>query len=330
MRKKVKDITFYVLSFAIAIFLLVYSFKGIAWKSFIDALLSCKWIYVMLSMILGIVVFWLRGLRWRGYLLPIDPETGKLTCFNAVNIGYLANLALPRFGEVVRCGYIVRHSAYNKDGSRKASFDKVAGTVLGDRMWDIIAMGVVIILAFPLMGERFSAFFSNVSTNTTWLLAFFVAVVVLSVQGIKYLKDKFVWADKVWNLLHGVGDGLKSSVKMDSWWNFIIYTVLIQILYVLTSYTIILAMKDINPEFAGMGLADALFLMVIGSVSTLVPAPGGFGAYHYAIKLGLSSIYGIPPETALIWATLSHESQVLVQILCGGLSFIHETFRKKD
>lgn len=328
MAKKVKDITWYVLSFAMAFFLLYYSFRNVDWKDFVSALASCRWGYVIASMILGVAVFYIRGLRWRGYLLPIDPTTGKITCFNAVNIGYLANIVLPRVGEVVRCGYITSHSALDSEGRRKASFDKVAGTVLGDRLWDMLAMGLVILLTMPLMGDRFTTFLLSVNINTPWLIAIVTGVIVLGVLILWALKDRSEIAAKGWGFLKGIGSGLKSSVKMDSWWKFVIYTVLIQVAYVLTSYLIILALEDVIPVFGYMGMTDALFLMVVGSLSTLIPVPGGFGAYHYAVTLALANIYGIPPEDGIVWATLSHESQLLVQILCGGLSFIYESVRK--
>lgn len=76
-----------------------------------------------------------------------------------------------------------------------------------------------------------------------------------------------------------------------------------------------------------LDLVDAFFLMVVGSVSSLVPVPGGFGAYHYLLSLALSTVYGIPMATGLIFATLSHESQALIQIICGAGSYIAETFR---
>lgn len=330
MGKKVKDITWYVLSFAMAAALLYYSFRNVDWHDFISAVASCRWGYVAVSMVLGIVVFYLRALRWRGYLLPIDPTTSRLTCFNAVNIGYLANIVFSRVGELVRCGYIVSNSAREPDGTRKASFDKVAGTVLGDRIWDMLSMGAVILLSLPLMGDRLSALFEKVNINMPWLIAGLAGLVGIVVLAAWLLKDKSSAAGKVWGFLRGIGDGLKSSVMMDSWWRFVVYTVLIQVLYVLTSACIIEAVDGILPGFETMGLTDALFLMVVGSLSTLIPVPGGLGAYHSAITLALSAIYGIPVETGIVWATLSHESQLLVQILCGGISFIHESVREKE
>ena len=67
-------------------------------------------------------------------------------------------------------------------------------------------------------------------------------------------------------------------------------------------------------------------ILLVGALSSLVPVPGGFGAFHYLVSLALTSLYGIPMETAVIFATLSHESQILTQILCGGAIYAAESF----
>ena len=76
-------------------------------------------------------------------------------------------------------------------------------------------------------------------------------------------------------------------------------------------------------------MLDALFLMVVGATSSVVPVPGGFGAYHYMLSLAVQGVYGIPMATGIVLATLSHESQVVVQLLCGGASYFAEAFKKK-
>ena len=134
----------YVISLSIALVLMWFSFKGVKWDDFIAGLRSCRWEYILLSMAASIVAFYLRGLRWRELLLPIDPSIKRMTTFNAVNIGYIANFVFPRIGEFVRCGVITGNSAvvkgsgpdYPQEGNgsmdtrRLASYEKVLGTVV--------------------------------------------------------------------------------------------------------------------------------------------------------------------------------------------------------
>lgn len=79
---------------------------------------------------------------------------------------------------------------------------------------------------------------------------------------------------------------------------------------------------------SGLTIIDALFLSLVGSLGWIVPVPGGFGAFHFIVSLALSTIYGIPFEMGIIFATLSHESQAVTMLLFGGGSYIYETFRK--
>jgi uncharacterized membrane protein YbhN (UPF0104 family) len=82
------------------------------------------------------------------------------------------------------------------------------------------------------------------------------------------------------------------------------------------------------PDTAHLGLIDALFLSLIGGLGFVIPVPGGIGAYHFIVTMSLSAIYGIPEQTGLVFATLSHSSQAITQILFGAGSYIYETVKK--
>ncbi len=118
MRDTVRKILKYILSAGFAALLLWFSFRDVEWADFMQGLKSCRWEFIALSMAAGSFAFWLRGLRWRRLLLPIDPSTTRTTTFNAVNIGNVSNFIFPRIGEFVRCGVITRRS---EEG--KASYD---------------------------------------------------------------------------------------------------------------------------------------------------------------------------------------------------------------
>ena len=75
-------------------------------------------------------------------------------------------------------------------------------------------------------------------------------------------------------------------------------------------------------------LIDALFLSLVGGLGFAVPVPGGIGAFHFIISLALSAVYGIPTELGIIYATLSHTSQAITQIVFGLGSYAYESLRK--
>ena len=129
---KAKQILKYIISLVLAVILLGVSFREVEWADFIDGLKDCRWGFVVMSMVAGAAAFWVRGLRWRRLLLPIDDSISRTTTFNGINIGNISNFLLPRVGEFVRCGVITRRSAPavpEIPSVKKATYDKVLGTV---------------------------------------------------------------------------------------------------------------------------------------------------------------------------------------------------------
>ena len=111
---------------------------------------------------------------------------------------------------------------------------------------------------------------------------------------------------------------------MDRKWLFFAYTACIWLTYWLMAASIMWA----APFLEGLDLIDALFLSLVGGLGFAVPVPGGIGAFHFIISLALSAVYGIPMETGIIYATLSHTSQAITQILFGAGSYIYEAIKK--
>lgn len=344
MDKKLRNIGKYILWIAVAAVLLFFSFRGVNWKDFGAALRSCRWGFVVLSMLLGALALFFRGLRWRMQLLPVDPSTAVATTWNAYNICMIVNIVLPRVGELVRCGYVTKHSKADSEGKRLASYDKVLGTIVVDRMWDLVSILAVMLLLFCLLWDRFGSFFTDTllggvagKARLWWVAVAAALLAVLFIWLCHRLRERAFWG-KVWGWIQGIWEGLFTCLHMKHGWLFIVYTVLIWTCYWLMSACILWALQGIDPAGASpelaealgridsLGMADALFLMFAGAVSSLIPVPGGFGAFHSVVAGVLSSIYGIPFGVGLVFATLSHESQILSNATCGAVSYIHETF----
>ena len=353
MNKKVGNILKYGLPALLAAVLLYFAFRGVGWDDFWSALKACRWEYVILSMLFGLLAFYLRALRWREILLPIDSTTSMRTCFNAVNISYVVNMALPRVGEVLRCGYITRHSARQDDGEgegkRLASFDKVLGTAALERSVDIVALLFLLVVFLLFTWDRFGSFFSEKIFGAA--AGRFSAGLVLKVALAVILVAAFVWAvirfsdrwkplQKISDFCKGLGQGFVSCLKMKKAGWFFLLTAMIWCCYWMMSATILWAVQGIDQSAVSQALADtvartqdlnltdALFLMLAGGLSSIVPVPGGYGAFHFIVAGAISSVYGLPFEFGMIFATLSHESQGVNQILWGAISFIDESTRK--
>ena len=336
MDKKISKILKYLLSALLAAVLLYFSFREVEWADFAEGLKDCRWEYILLSMAAGAFAFWLRALRWRRLLLPIDDSITRITTFNGINIGNISNFVFPRIGEFVRCGVITRRSVPADPRTpehKKASYDKVLGTVVLERSWELLVM--LILLAVVVVGgfDRFGGFFvEQIWTPMTARLDFsiwwLVAVLTLAAAGCGYclwrFRDSNRFCSKVWGIFRGILQGFASCMKMEQKWLFFAYTALIWMTYWFMAASTVWA----APFLGDLTVIDALFLSLVGGLGFAVPVPGGIGAFHFIISLALAGLYGIPMEMGIIYATLSHTSQAITQIIFGAGSYIYEALKK--
>ena len=336
MNPTIKKTIKYIASAAVAVLLLWFSFRDVEWSSFAAVLKECHWGYVALSMAAGSFAFLLRALRWRRLLMPIDESISTLTTFNGVNIGMISNFVFPRIGEFVRCGVITRRSAPvdpEHPDKKKASYDKVLGTVVLERSWELLVMllllAVVVIAGF----KRFGGFFieqiwnpmaQRLDFSIWWIVALLVAVCAAGLWLLWRYRESNAFCSKVWGIFKGILQGFASCLKMEKKWLFFAYTACIWLTYWLMAASTVWA----APFLEHLDIIDALFLSLVGGIGFAVPVPGGIGAFHFVISLALSMVYGIPMEMGIVYATLSHTSQAITQIFFGAVSYVVEAVRK--
>ncbi len=328
-----KKVIKYIISAALALVLLWFSFRAVEWADFVDELKNCRWEFILMSMAAGAFAFWLRAIRWRQLLLPIDGSITRTTAFNGINIGNISNFVFPRIGEFVRCGVITRRSQPadpQKPDQKKASYDKVLGTVVLERGWELLVM--LLLLAIVIVGgfDRFGAFFVGqiwipMSQRLNMYIYIIIALLAVAAAGACY----FVWryrstntlCRKIWSIITGLIQGFASCFRMEKKWLFFAYTALIWLIYWFMAASTMWA----APFLDDLTLIDALFLSLVGGLGFAVPVPGGIGAFHFIISLALAGLYGVPMEMGIIYATLSHTSQAITQILFGLGSYSYET-----
>ena len=336
MKDPIKNTLKYLASAALAFVLLWFSFREVEWAEFWNQLKTCRWELILLSMAAGSFAFWLRAVRWRQLLLPIDDSISRTTAFNGINIGNISNFVFPRIGEFVRCGVITRRSAPADPSApdhKKATYDKVLGTVGLERGWELLVM--LMLLAVVVIGgfDRFGGFFveqiwtpmsSRLNFSLWWLVALLAIAGSAALWSLWRYRDSNTFCGKVWGVFRGLVQGFSSCLRMERKWLFFAYTAFIWGMYWLMAASTVWA----APFLEGLDIIDALFLSLVGGLGFAVPVPGGIGAFHFIISLALSAVYGIPMEMGIIYATLSHTSQAITQILFGLASYASESLKK--
>jgi uncharacterized membrane protein YbhN (UPF0104 family) len=348
--KKLYSALKYVLLLVLAGILLYFCFREVKWSDFVAGLRSCNYWWIGASMIVGALSVLIRSERWRLIMSPLEDISAKkqskvkaVHAWDALNIAYLTNFAVPRAGEITRCGVITKKSGL--------AFEKVVGTVVLERSFDMLCLIGVTFSLFVISWERFGQFIQNEILAPVSRILPFSGEASQSAEGVSFHTSGLLWLGiitflafaiftyiifrfrekhpilrKIADIAKGLLAGLISGVKMPQKWLFIIYTLLLWISYWLMSYTTMLSF----PSFSDLGPADALFLMVVGSFGWVVPVQGGIGAYHLIVTLALSSVYAISQTTGIIFATISHESQAIVMLVLGAASLINVAGKRKD
>ena len=325
MKDSLKKVLKYLLSMSLAVVLLWFSFREVEWANFAEELASCRWGYIILSMAAGAFAFWLRGVRWRQLLLPIDPSISRMTTFNGINIGNISNFVFPRIGEFIRCGVITRRSS--------ATYDKVLGTVVLERGWELLVM--LLMLCVVVVGgfDRFGGFFveqiwnpmaARFDSGVWWILAVLCVAGLGALYALWRFRSSNGFFGKVWGIFSGILQGFSSCLRMERKWLFFAYTAFIWMVYWFMAACTVWA----APFLDHLNVMDALFLSLVGGIGFAVPVPGGIGAFHFVISLALMGVYGVPMETGIIYATLSHTSQAITQVIFGLISYAYEAIKK--
>jgi len=324
LKKILLTILKFSLFLTVGIVLLYLAFKGINFNKFLEYLKNANYWWIVLSIILSWIAFVSRAYRWNLLIEPLGYETNLVKTYHSLMVGYLANYAFPRIGEITRCGTLNQAS--------KIPVDKLIGTVVLERVFDFISllviMGFVILAKLDFFGKFISGYLkinifdklSNVINFSVYLWIIIGLIVIAFVLMVFIFKErikKITFVRKIGKLGKGVLEGVKTVFKMKKKKEFFLHTVLIWVMYWLMTYVIVYAL----PSTSHLGPVDGLFILVIGGLGMSAPVQGGFGAFHFIVAAGLT-IYGISHEEGLAFATLLHESQSFFAIFLGGLSFL--------
>jgi len=313
----------YVIALAVAGLLLWWVFRKIDINEMLSRLQDVNYVYVGLSIFLMLVAHWVRAYRWSLLLTPVGYTLSTFRTFNAVLVGYIANLFVPRMGEITRCGVLKRTDDVN--------FTVSIGTVVAERIVDVVTLFTLILLNFLLEYDLLSTFFSELFISRFNIIGENLTAVYVSLGGLiilmtgsflllKAYKEKLKKRPfflKMRDFLRDVVTGMSSIKKLKNKTGFWVSTVLMWTLYFLLSYVIFYSMK----ETENLPLIAGFTVLVTGSIGMAIPVQGGIGAVHLLISSVLV-LYGIVLEDGLLFATVLHSSQMIGTIFFGGISLI--------
>jgi hypothetical protein len=296
----------------------------------LDSFRSANYNWVILAIILGILSHILRSLRWMIFFEPMGYHPSFKNTFYAVMVGYFANMAFPRLGEVTRCGILARYE--------KIPFNKSFGTVITERALDLIIFFLLFMLTiftqlgtlhdyldkhvYPGLRGKFIHPFSNplILIGIAVFLTLFILVFFILRKRI--VKSK-TW-HKIISLVLGFWEGFKSLSQIRKPLLFVFYSLAIWFLYFLMIYLCFFCFTSTSTLNPGAGLSA----LVLGNFGIMI-TPGGIGLYPAIIQETLL-LYGISRTIGLALGWIAWTAQTSMIFIVGSLSLILLTFNHKS
>jgi uncharacterized protein (TIRG00374 family) len=318
---------------ALGVLLLFFAFRGVAMDELSATLKRANFWWIGLSLVFGFLSYFSRARRWALLIEPLGFKPSFRNTYHALMIGYLSNFALPRLGEITRCVTLGK--------KEKIPVESLIGTVIIERVIDLAMLLMILLVLLISWMDKFGAFFSEqvvqpiqekftAAFGGAWVFWLLVAISLLIFVLLFYVFRKklsrFSLVRKVLDILRGILDGLKTIYKMERKWEFVLHSLLIWFLYIMMTWMVVFALE----ETSGLTFIDGMFMLVIGGLGMSAPVTAGFGAYHWITSRGLVFVYGLSLETGSAYAILAHESNSLLTILMGTISYMAlMIYRKK-
>mgnify|MGYP001568559730 FL=1 len=339
--KRGKNITLvilkYIASLSFAGLIIYFLFRNQDPAALIEKISEVEIGWVFLSIICGGWAYINRGMRWIVLIDALGYKSSKLNSISSVSVGYFTNLFIPRAGEITRC------TALNR--VEKIPVDKLFGTILVERVIDLVFLISLFLLTLILKLDLILRFFTELgsqsSDSTTlgstkyYVLISILIFFVLAYYLLKKWIVKTSFYEKIIEFIDGLKEGFKSIKKMKRKSSFWFHTFSIWIMYFLMTYVCFFAIE----ETSHLTISDGLFLLVLGGIGMVIPTPGGIGSYHAIVMIGLSvlgvgKVYlgedGDPANPALLFPTIVHAAQTLVAIIMGSVGMILLFINKKE
>lgn len=314
MIKKLLSFLKVALPLAFGVFLIWYVFKDLdaserdaLYRSFQQA----NYFWIFASAMLGVFSHLSRAERWKYTIQPLGKTPRFWNTFFTVMIGYVANYALPRLGEVTRPALLSKYE--------KLSFNKLFGTIVAERVADLVILGLImtgiVIMELDVLKDQLYLLIEAGSGKfSTQNIIIIIAVLLLGGGLFFFLmlsKSTNTFFMKIREIVRGVYDGLVSIVKMDNKIPFILHTIFIWIMYIGMFYICFFSLE----ETADVSFSGVLAAFVMGSLS-IVFVQGGLGVFPIAIMETLM-LYGVSKTSALALGWILWSSQTLMIIILG-------------
>jgi hypothetical protein len=296
----------------LGVFLVLYSYNATTpedRKQILFYMKEADLFWVGVSVLMGVLSHISRAIRWNYLLEPLGYKPKLINNILIILTAYFTNLGIPRSGEILRATAL---STFEK-----VPFEKGFGTIVTERIVDLIMLLLVVIISFFLQTDIILEFFQNRGINlNSLLILLFLATAGATLFYVLLKKSKNVFLLKIRSFLKGLIQGVLSIFKMKYKWAFIAHTLFIWLLYIGMFWVI----KFTIPETIVLTISQLLVAFVFGAFA-MTATNGGIGLYPIAVSSALA-IFGISSTSGDAFGWIMWISQTLMVVVFGALSFL--------
>ncbi len=313
MSKNLRKTLFISFPILFGIGLIWYSFSKFTpadFESIATSFKTAHYGWVLLSIILAIFSHLSRAYRWQFLLEPMGYKPKFSNSILTVLVAYLLNLVIPRSGEVARAAAISKYEGI--------PFQKAFGSIVAERVADVIMLSSIIGIAFMMQTKLLSEYLFKDNGSNPWHKFIILGCLAL-ITGVTFLifkKSKLAIVLKIKEFIGGLLEGMMSIIHMKKKFVFILHTFLIWTLYVLMFYVVTFAL----PETSNLSFGAIIVGFVVGGLSMAL-TNGGLGSYPIFVASAFI-LYGVENNPARAFGWIVWTSQTLMVLLFGGLAMI--------
>ena len=295
----------------LGLYLVYYSFANTSEADRQQIIISIKQAdlrFVFLSLVFGAFSHLSRAYRWSYLLRPLGYRPTFMMRILTVMISYFSNLGIPRSGEVLRATALATYA--------NVPFEKSFGTIVTERIIDLVMLFSLIGLGFVLQGELLLKVIGNPSLDGM-LIVWMVLAASVFFLGIRQLKrSQHALAVKIIRFFTGLWQGMLSIRAIKGKWAFVGHTLFIWAMYLMMFWVVTLAL----PETSGLTFSALIPAFVAGGFA-MSATNGGIGLYPIAVAEVLQA-FAIPNPQALAFGWVMWTGQTLMVVVFGSLSFL--------
>ena len=325
MKKALVTILKYLVFLGLGIWIIYYTLSKLSpgqRTQLLDDITGVNPWYLFFIGVVGAASHYVRAVRWRYLLETIDLHPTLTNTMFSVMIGYLANLVLPRAGEVAKCTVLAKYE--------KMPAHKMVGTIVAERAFDVLSLIVIATATFFIEMDRINSYVSGLIDKFLDGHGYYL-LILPAILGIGVLITYFIYKknreSKVGIIIKEMTHGILSIFHMKKKWQFLGLTIIMWGLYASQIYLGLLCL----PATHNLPVMASMVVLVYGSLALIV-TPGGIGAYPLLVQQILAGPYGANEVTSMAFGWIAWALQTIVIVVLGllSLAFIHSYNQKRN